>query len=73
MAKISRRQDAATLFTPLRIGRILLNHRVIMSPLTRGRSPAVIPTDLSVEYYSQRATPGGLLISEGTHPSLMVR
>jgi len=61
------------IWQPLQIGRLQLAHRVIMSPLTRGRSPAGIPTALSSEYYSQRATKGGLIISEGIHPSLMVR
>lgn len=60
------------LFTPLRIGDITLKHRVIMAPLTRTRCFEHIPTDMVVEYYSQRATDGGLLISEGTHTSVMV-
>lgn len=50
-----------------------LSHRVLMSPLTRARCPGSIPTPLVEEYYAQRATEGGLLISEGMHPSLMVR
>ncbi|KAI8145274.1 hypothetical protein BJV82DRAFT_577496 [Fennellomyces sp. T-0311] len=38
----------------------------VLAPLTRFRNDeAHAPTDLAVEYYSQRATPGGLLISEG--------
>jgi N-ethylmaleimide reductase len=58
---------------PLQVGRLQLAHRVVMSPLTRARCPAGIPTALSAEYYCQRATKGGLIISEGIHPSLMVR
>ena len=42
-----------------------------MSPLTRGRSPEHIPDAKVVEYYAQRATPGGLLISEATNISVM--
>lgn len=30
------------------------------------RAPDNIPLDIHVEYYTQRATKGGLLISEGT-------
>jgi hypothetical protein len=59
------------LFAPLRIGTMDLSHRIIMAPLTRKRCPAGIPTPLVAEYYAQRATPGGLLISEGMHPSIM--
>lgn len=66
-------QDSSKLFTPLRIGDMHLSHRVIMAPLTRRRCPAGLPTPLVAEYYAQRATPGGLIISEGMHPSIMVR
>lgn len=54
------------LFQPIIIGDITLDHRVVLSPLTRFRNTREhVPTDLSVEYYSQRAsTPGTLLISE---------
>lgn len=65
--------DSRKLFTPLRIGTMHLSHRIIMSPLTRKRCPAGIPTPLVAEYYAQRATQGGLIISEGMHPSVMVR
>lgn len=43
-----------------------------MAPLTRMRStqPGDIPNPLNAEYYAQRATPGGLLISEATQISL---
>jgi 2,4-dienoyl-CoA reductase-like NADH-dependent reductase (Old Yellow Enzyme family) len=36
------------------------------------RSPEHIPDDNVVEYYMQRASDGGLLISEATHISVMV-
>ncbi|KAI1841098.1 hypothetical protein JX266_012691 [Neoarthrinium moseri] len=73
------------LFHPLSIanGRIKLKHRVILAPLTRNRGTPLnaestaenpnrvwVPNDLMVEYYSQRATDGGLIISEGLPPSL---
>ena len=37
-----------------------------MAPLTRLRSPNHVPTDIVGEYYEQRASDGGLLITEGT-------
>ncbi|GKT55870.1 putative NADH-flavin oxidoreductase/NADH oxidase [Colletotrichum tofieldiae] len=61
------------LFSPLRLGTMNLEHRVIMSPMTRLRCPGSVPTPVVTEYYTQRATKGGLLITEGMHPSLMVR
>lgn len=59
------------LFSPLRIGPFELKHRVVMAPLTRMRAaqPGNIPNLLNAEYYAQRATQGGLLISEATQVS----
>jgi 2,4-dienoyl-CoA reductase-like NADH-dependent reductase (Old Yellow Enzyme family) len=56
------------LFSPLQLGEVRLAHRVVMAPLTRMRSaqPGNIPQDMNVEYYSQRATNGGLIITEAT-------
>ncbi|CAE6501883.1 unnamed protein product [Rhizoctonia solani] len=56
------------LFTPLPLGDITLTHRVVMAPLTRFRADNNhAPTELAVQYYSQRAeVPGTLLISEAT-------
>lgn len=65
-------QESRKLFTPLKVGDMQLSHRVVMSPLTRNRCPDGNPTSTVAEYYAQRATPGGLLISEGTLPSFMV-
>jgi len=54
-----------SLLDPIQIGEITLPNRVIMSPLTRLRgTPNHIPTQLMIEYYTQRAT-AGLIISEG--------
>lgn len=60
------------LFTPVHIGPIALKHRVVMAPLTRSRSaqPGDIPGDLMREYYEQRASDGGLIISEATTISI---
>ncbi|KAI9261522.1 hypothetical protein BDA99DRAFT_551849 [Phascolomyces articulosus] len=55
-----------TLFEPIQVGPFKLQHRVVLAPLTRYRGDKLqAPTDLGIEYYSQRATPGGLLITEG--------
>jgi N-ethylmaleimide reductase len=56
------------LFSPVQLGAINLSHRVVMAPLTRQRSeqPGDVPGPLMVEYYGQRASEGGLIISEAT-------
>ncbi|KAG0641537.1 hypothetical protein HOY80DRAFT_918813 [Tuber brumale] len=59
------------LFTPLKLGKMDLKHRIIMAPLTRCRSPQHIPDEHVVEYYRQRASEGGLIIAEATHISVM--
>jgi N-ethylmaleimide reductase len=59
------------LFAPTQVGPYRLSHRVVMAPLTRMRSdPGDIPSDLMVEYYTQRASDGGLIISEATPVSI---
>ena len=64
--------SADKLFTPIQVGPMELKHRVVMSPLTRSRSvqPGSIPGDLMLEYYSQRSSDGGLIVSEGTSISI---
>lgn len=57
------------LWSPIKVGRLNLSHRLAMSPMTRSRAlPDGTPGELSSLYYSQRASLG-LLISEGTQPS----
>lgn len=58
----------STLFSPVQIGPYTLPHRMVMAPLTRSRSaqPGDVPTPLMAEYYSQRASEHGLIISEAT-------
>jgi N-ethylmaleimide reductase len=66
---------ARKLFTPVQIGPYSLKHRVVMAPLTRNRSqqPGDIPGDMMLEYYSQRASDGGYIISEATPISITAR
>lgn len=59
------------LFKPLRLGSLNLEHRVVLAPLTRMRGTkesdgVFVPNDLSVEYYSQRASKGGFMLTEAT-------
>lgn len=58
----------ANLFDPLDIGDLPLKHRVVMAPLTRMRAslPGFVPNEMMAEYYAQRASDGGLIISEAT-------
>ena len=58
----------ATSSSPPCIGAITLKHRVVMPPLSRLRAewPSGVPSDLNVEYYSQRASDGGLIFTEAT-------
>jgi N-ethylmaleimide reductase len=63
------------LFTPLEIGPYVLKHRVVMAPLTRNRSeqPGGIPGSMMLEYYKQRASDGGFIVSEATSISAAAR
>ncbi|KAI6644943.1 hypothetical protein MCOR14_000654 [Pyricularia oryzae] len=56
------------LFTPLKVGKVELGHRISMAPMTRFRADDDhTPLDIVAEYYKQRAcVPGTLLISEAT-------
>jgi NADH:flavin oxidoreductase / NADH oxidase family len=78
------RGPASALFTPLSIanGTITLKHRIIMSPMTRNRCVPLsqtnthespnrvwIPDELVAKYYGQRATEGGLIVTESILPN----
>lgn len=60
-----------SLFSELQVGPLKLEHRVAMAPLTRMRAeqPGNVPRPLNALYYSQRASRGGLLITEATQIS----
>ena len=57
----------ATLFDPIQLGDIAAPNRILMAPLTRGRSVDVhVPISaLKADYYAQRAG-AGLIIAEAT-------
>ena len=55
-----------SLFDPITLGAVDAPNRILMAPLTRGRADKeAVPTDMMVEYYTQRAS-AGLIISEAT-------
>jgi N-ethylmaleimide reductase len=56
---------AGALLAPYRLGPYLLKNRVVMSPMTRNRSPGEVPNRLNAEYYAQRAG-AGLIVVEST-------
>jgi len=54
------------LFKPMKLGKLSLNNRIIMAPLTRGRAGSNgVPGELMAQYYAQRAS-AGLIIAEAT-------
>jgi 2,4-dienoyl-CoA reductase-like NADH-dependent reductase (Old Yellow Enzyme family) len=84
-AEDAPRGASSALFKPLTIGNgtLTLSHRIVLAPLTRNRGIPLnpnatasdpnriwYPDSLVTEYYVQRTTPGGLLISEGVPPNL---
>jgi N-ethylmaleimide reductase len=56
------------LFSPIRLGPYDLRHRVVLAPLTRLRShqPGDVPGPMMVDYYTQRASEGGFMVTEAT-------
>jgi N-ethylmaleimide reductase len=58
------------LLTPYKLGNLTLENRVVMAPMTRSRAnnPENAATELTAQYYVQRAS-AGLIISEGTQIS----
>jgi len=58
------------LFSPFDLGSISLLHRVVHAPTTRLRAgPDESPSPMMETYYGQRASRGGLIITESAHPS----
>lgn len=62
-----------TFFDPIKIGKIELDNRIIMAPMTRSRAnDAGVQPDFVAEYYRQRAS-AGLIITEATNVSPMAK
>jgi len=51
------------LLAPMKLGDLQLKNRVILASMTRNRN--LVPQQLNVEYYRQRAN-AGLVLTEGT-------
>jgi len=56
------------LYTPTTLGSLVLQNRMVMAPMTRGRAIGNIPNALMADYYAQRGS-AGLIITEGVSPS----
>ncbi len=57
------------LLSPVQLGAITLNNRMVMAPMTRSRAgDGDVPTPLMTEYYRQRAS-AGLIVTEGSQVS----
>lgn len=58
------------LLQSFKLGATTLKNRVVMAPMTRSRAdnPGNVPTEMHVEYYTQRAS-AGLIITEGSQVS----
>jgi 2,4-dienoyl-CoA reductase-like NADH-dependent reductase (Old Yellow Enzyme family) len=55
-----------SLFDPIKLGAVDAPNRILMAPLTRGRSTREhVPTEIMQTYYSQRAS-AGLILTEAT-------
>jgi N-ethylmaleimide reductase len=60
---------APDIFSPFRLGPLLLPNRVVMAPMTRNRAgPGNVPGAMNATYYAQRAS-AGLIVSEATQVS----
>ncbi|MFE7797403.1 alkene reductase [Nocardia sp. NPDC057440] len=57
-------------FEPLTIGKLDLPNRLVMAPMTRNRAYGGLVSELTAEYYTQRAS-AGLIISEATQVSVI--
>ena len=64
------KEEKQALLQPYKLGNITLKNRIVMAPMTRSRADNELkaPTEMHVEYYTQRAG-AGLIISEGSQVS----
>lgn len=59
---------SAVLFRPFRYKGLSLKNRIVMAPMTRGKSPGGVPGSNVAAYYRRRAEGGvGLIMTEGTY------
>ncbi|KAH6670305.1 12-oxophytodienoate reductase [Plectosphaerella plurivora] len=60
----------AKILTPLKVGDLILQHRIVHAALGRSRCANHTETPLAVEYFRQRTTPGALMVSQATGTSI---
>eukprot|EP00850_Spirogloea_muscicola_P007403 SM000037S13538 [mRNA] locus=s37:559232:561869:+ [translate_table: standard] len=58
--------DVSPLLMPYKLGSFQLQRRMIYAPLTRSRALGKVTQPAAVTYYSQRASPGIFMLTEGT-------
>lgn len=58
-------QEARHLFSPIEVAGLSAPNRIVMSPMTRSRTPGGVPNELNAQYYAQRAS-AGLVFAEST-------
>lgn len=63
-ATTTEHEEENPLFWPVQVGNMTVNHRVVLAPMTRCRAIGGVPQESLVKHYAQRASLGGLLISE---------
>ncbi len=64
-----REAERVTLFSPYRLGPLVLANRIVMAPMTRSRAlDGNVPNPLAETYYTQRAS-AGLIVTEATQVS----
>ncbi|KAI1166646.1 NADH:flavin oxidoreductase/NADH oxidase [Nemania serpens] len=71
MSLSSDKPNGSPLFTPLQLGSLNLAHRIVQAPCTRMRSDIesrgiAVPGPRVAKYYGDRASAGGLQITEAT-------
>jgi N-ethylmaleimide reductase len=58
-------EEVQALFLPIEFAELTIPNRIVMSPMTRSRTPGGVPNALNAEYYAQRAG-AGLVFAEST-------
>lgn len=61
-------REKSELFQPVSVAGVALKNRIVMSAMTRGRTPGGVQDDLNVEYYLQRSD-AGLIMGESSSVS----
>jgi len=58
-------RSGAELLQPIELGGMTLRNRIVMSAMTRSRTPGGVPNELNALYYRQRAS-AGIIFAEST-------